>query len=448
MRFYVFSPKLVLRQNTDMKILKSSHISPFGGLNFVLQEFENQNIGKLLREDLPKLPAQCKYSWKDLLYSFWSIYFCGCDCIEDLAGNFYDHLKDNRFLNVPSPDRVLDRFKELSLPKVILKTPRGQSLHQFSINKKINALNLKMLTSLKVLSNKELTLDYDNTIIFTNKADSANTYKKEYGYAPGVGMIGNHIVYVENRNGNSNPRTLQDQTVTRMFNLLDQHNIKIDAFRADSGSYLYEVVNLASRKAKHFYIKTRMSAALSKAINAIDNWQRIESSTEIIYRGETQFKPFIRTNRDAIAPKLLQTYRLVVSKIERNDKQVNLFTNEAYLYSAILTNDWDQDADEIVFFYNQRGTIEKEFDVLKNDFGWNNLPFSKLEQNTVFMIFTAMCRNLYHYIITLFSKKFKNLKANFRIKKFIFRFVTIPAKWIKTSRQYKLKIYGNIHFKT
>lgn len=431
-----------------MKILNSSHISPFGGLNFVLQEFENKKIGQLLEEHLPKLPAQCKYSWKDILYSFWSIYFCGGDCIEDLGGNFHEHLKDNRFLNVPSPDRVLDRFKELSLPKQILKSPRGKSLHQFGINEKINVLNLKILTSLKAFSDKKLTLDYDNTIIFTKKADSVNTYKKEYGYAPGVGLIGNHIVFVENRNGNSNPRTLQDQTVTRMFDILEQQNIKVNAFRADSGSYLYEVVNLASRKVKHFYIKARMSAALSRAISTIDHWERIENSTEIIYRGETQFKPFIRANRDKINPSLLKTYRLIVSKTERKDKQVNLFTNEACLYSAILTNDWDQEPDEIVFFYNQRGTIEKEFDVVKNDFGWNNLPFSKLEQNTVFMIFTAMCRNLYHYIITLFSKKFKNLKANFRIKKFIFRFICIPSKWIKTARQYKLRIYGNIHFKT
>jgi len=89
-----------------MKVLKSSHISPFGGLNFVLEEFEKQNIGLLLQRYLPVLPTQCKYSWKDILYSFWSIYFCGGDCIEDLGSNFRDHLKDHRFLNVPSPDRV------------------------------------------------------------------------------------------------------------------------------------------------------------------------------------------------------------------------------------------------------------------------------------------------------------------------------------------------------
>lgn len=191
-----------------------------------------------------------------------------------------------------------------------------------------------------------------------------------------------------------------------------------------------------------------MNADLAKAINTVDSWRKIENTTEVIYRGEIQYQPFKRAHRDSKDTEPLQTYRLVVSKIERKDKQINLFTNEAYLYSAIITNDWDLDLDDIVFFYNQRGTIEKEFDVPKNDFGWNNLPFSKLEQNTVFMIFTAICRNLYHHTITRFSKKFKNLKVNFRIKKFIFRFISIPAKWVKSSRQYKLKIYGDLHFKT
>ena len=344
-----------------MKILKPSHINPFGGLNFVLQEFENKKTGKILEEHLPKLPAQCKYSWKDIVYAFWSVYFCGGDCVEDLGGNFHHNLKHLPFFKVPSPDRVLDRFKELSLPKVLLKSPKGKSINELSINQDMNSLNLKTLTALGVLSKEALILDYDNTIIFNNKADSKNTYKKAYGYCPGVGLIGKSVVYVENRNGNSDVRTFQDQTLTRMFNLLDDHNIKIKAFRADSGSYLNEVVKLVSKKANHFYIKARMSSALATAINNVDNWEKIETNNEIIYRGEIQFKPFKRANRNKIAPEHLQTYRLIVSKIEREDKQVNLFTEEAYIYSAILTNDWGMDATEIVFFYNQRGTVEKEF---------------------------------------------------------------------------------------
>ena len=125
-----------------------------------------------------------------------------------------------------------------------------------------------------------------------------------------------------------------------------------------------------------------------------------------------------------------------------------MFTGEAYNYSPILTNDFKMTDDEVVYFYNARGAQEREFDVLKNDFGWNKMPFSKLEQNTVFLLLMAMCKNVYVHIIEKFASKVKFLSPNFRIKKFIFRFICIPAKWIKTGRMDKLRIYGNIAFKT
>ena len=145
---------------------------------------------------------------------------------------------------------------------------------------------------------------------------------------------------------------------------------------------------------------------------------------------------------------LLKTYRLVVTKEKRRDGQINLFTGEAFDYYGIITNDEKMSNGQIVNFYNQRGAREKEFDVLKNDFGWDKLPFSRLDYNAVYLIVTAMCRNVYSHIISRFSRIFKGLSPNFRIKKFIFRFVCIPAKWIRNSRSWKLRIYGYPSFKT
>ncbi len=433
----------------DMKVLKSSHISPFGGLNFVLEEFDRLKLGELLTENLPRLSAQSQYSWKDILYSFWSVYFCGGDCIEDLSGNLSHHLKGNNFHLVPSPDRILRRFQGISQEKKVLSSQRSKARHEFGINMAVNRLNVRLLKSLGLKSADSNVLDYDNTIIFNNKADSVNTYKKAPGYCPGVGIIGKRIVYVENRNGNSNARFLQEDTLNRMFSLLESQGIKITTFRADGGSYVYEILKTVVKYTDYFYIRARMSAQLASAISKIEQWRKIMIGNEICYRGEIEFTPFVRAARKDIAKGIiLKKYRLVVTKTKRKDKQTNLFTGDDFLYSAILTNNTDKSTEEVVSFYNQRGAIEKEFDVLKNDFGWKNMPFSKLEQNTVFLVFTAMCRNLYQHIITRFSKIYENLKINFRIKKFIFRFICIPAKWIKTARQYKLKIYGNIHFKT
>lgn len=431
-----------------MKVINSSEISPFGGLNFVLKEFDTLNLANLLNENLPCLPPQSKYKWKDILYSFWSIYFCGGDCIEDLSGNFNQHLKGNPFLKIPSPDRVLERFKKLSIPKENFTVPRGVSNHEFSLHDPLNNLNLQILKQLKFESNDKLTLDYDNTLIFNNKSDSRWSYKNRSGYCPGVGIIGKKIVYIENRNGNSDAKTLQNETLSRMFSLFDKQNIKIHSFRADGASYQMNVLEIVSKNVEKLYMRACMSDALAREIANINNWEEVNLGTEISYRGDIIFTPFIRTAKRVKTLDQLKSYRLVVTKTDRGDKQIDLFTNEACNYSAIITNDYDLSNDEVAHFYNQRGAIEKEFDVLKNDFGWNNLPFSKLEQNTVFLFFTAICRNLYDYIINQFSTRFKCLSPSFRIKKFIFRFITIPAKWIRNARQNKLKIYGNLCFKT
>ena len=57
------------------------------------------------------------------------------------------------------------------------------------------------------------------------------------------------------------------------------------------------------------------------------------------------------------------------------------------------------------------------YDVLKNDLGWDKMPFSKLEQNTVFLLIMAMCQNFYAHVIEKFSKGVSFLSANFTIKK-------------------------------
>ena len=110
-------------------------------------------------------------------------------------------------------------------------------------------------------------------------------------------------------------------------------------------------------------------------------------------------------------------------------------------YRAIITNDDQWDNKQIVSFYNQRGSAERTFDAMNNDFGWSKLPCSFLNENTSFMILTALYANLYQFILSTFSKKLNWVKENFRLKKFVFRFITVAAKWIKTGRQYVLKLY-------
>ena len=68
------------------------------------------------------------------------------------------------------------------------------------------------------------------------------------------------------------------------------------------------------------------------------------------------------------------------------------------------------------------------------------MPKSFMAENTVFLLLTALIRNFYKaFIHRLDAKRFR-LNATSRIKAFVFRFVSVPAKWIRTSR-YVLNIY-------
>ena len=77
-----------------------------------------------------------------------------------------------------------------------------------------------------------------------------------------------------------------------------------------------------------------------------------------------------------------------------------------------------------------------------NGFGWNRLPKSFMGENTVFLLLTALIRNFYKFIMARLDVKRFGLKATSRIKAFVFKFISVPAKWVRTSRQYVLNIYS------
>ena len=110
-----------------------------------------------------------------------------------------------------------------------------------------------------------------------------------------------------------------------------------------------------------------------------------------------------------------KAYRLVIQRQKRMDGVQDLWEGE-YIYRCILTNDYESSAREIVEFYNLRGGKERIFDDMNNG-------------------------KFYKAIIHRLDVKRFGLNATSRIKAFVFRFVSVPAKWIRTSRRYVLNTY-------
>lgn len=431
-----------------MKIQHSKSISAFGGINFVFKSLEEGKYIGLFDKYLPNLAGQSTYSWRDIIYSILSIYICGGDCIEDLQTHLKAHFQNNPFVNLPSSDTVLRRLKEVSEDNGKCFTKRGTVEHTYSRNSKLEELNVALLKKLGAFSKGETIIDYDNTIIFNEKCDSEMTYKRNPGYQPGVCTINEEqVLFIENRNGNSDAKSFQSDTLRRMFTLLKSNGLKkADHLRADAASYQFEVINLLEEEVANFYIGCRNSY-IEKYFSQVTSWESFsDSCNEGMEVGEIAISPFQKQSKQNNKPP--RKYRLIVKRKPNKDGQVNYITQDAYEYRAILTNNTKWSAVELARFYNHRGNMERQFDILKNDFGWNKMPFSKLNQNTVFLYMTAICRNLYHYIINYFSEKVKTLQPTFRVKKFLFRFIIMPSKWINRSRQNYLRIYGKIDFST
>lgn len=408
-------------------------VSAFGGFNFIFNSFHQSGLSALIDRELGMRGKNAGFQYSEIFANHLAVFFNGGDCIEDLGQHLKGHLQQILGMNVCSPDTVLRAGRELSCPCELIENPSTGVVHEFNVNRKLNDLMIKSLIQTGRLNcETRYDLDYDNVVLPNEKYDSERTYKKTTGYQPGVATIRNIPVYIEGRNGNSPAKYKQDETLIRTFEILNSNGIKTGRFRADSASYQKSVIEVVQNNTDTFYIRAMRCAAMDERIGELSCWQKIRLGTQEMEVADiADFMPFGGEKK----------YRLVISRIRSVNKQADLFTGEAYTYRAIITNDLEMGNGEIVSFYNARGESEKVFDTMNNDFGWSKMPYSFLSENTAFMIMTAIYANFYGYVIAEYSKKLDWLKATFRLKKLIFRFITVSAKWIKTGGQYVLKLY-------
>jgi len=410
-------------------------ITPFGGINFCLDSFHSSGLAGVIDRQLGDRGGATGFSYSEIMGNLMGVFFAGGDCAEDLAAHLSGPLGEVKGMALCSPDTLLRGIKELACPSQELAGSDSGVTHQFNINAPLNDLLAGALRRTGQLeAGKPYDLDYDNQVIPTEKWDAAPTYKKRAGYQPAVASIDNMPVYIEGRGGNSPAKYKQAETLQRVFTHLKDQQVTIGRFRADSASYQKNVVTVVEDNSATFYIRAKRSAGMEEQIGQLpeENWKPVRlGAQQMEVAGLDDWRPFGGA----------RSYRLVVSRIPRDDRQTDVFSGQAYTWRATLTNDTDRAAEDIIAFYNERGNSERLFDIMNNDFGWSRLPCSFLSENTAFMILSAIIANFYRYIISTYSESIRWLKATFRLKKFIFRFITVPAKWIRTGRRHVLKLY-------
>jgi len=387
-----------------------------------------------------------KYSYSEIFESMMAIYLTGGSRIEDAKRLSAQFSEKSQGYSLCSPNTILKTLSDKAEEDTFVESGEGNR-YKFSINAGLSGLLLDGMLECGQIDEAIIhTFDYDNQFIPTEKYDSKYSYKKAFGYFPGIAQVDGLPFYIEGQDGNANVKLGQADTLRRAFEGTSScgarrgdcrvRGVRFGRARMDCGSYAREVVDITSRHCGLFYIRAMMCDSLRGRIHAIPDseWAEAEINSHKCSLASIPFEAFFPE----------RGYRLVVQRTTCEDGQADLLDG-IHVYRCILTNDTFSGEREIVEFYNQRASTERCFDCMTGDFGWGCLPCSEMKANTVFMILTAFVHNFYRHFLGLVAGAAFGLETTSRVKRFASSFISVPFKWVNCGSRRMLRLFTPNH---
>ena len=179
--------------------IKSDRITSFGGIFLVNRLFDHFSLGKVINDTLGlRSTAYNGYQWDEIVKSLFDIYLCGGDHIENIT-SLMPCLSQAPGSHVPSSDTIGRSIKQLATDNITYTAKSGNT-YTFNTNELLNDLLMKLNMAVGLFkSGQFLNVDFDHQFIPTEKHDATYSYKKAFGYFPGVASVGGVIVHVENQ---------------------------------------------------------------------------------------------------------------------------------------------------------------------------------------------------------------------------------------------------------
>lgn len=294
------------------------------------------------------------FSYGSIISSLFLSYLCGGECLEDI-NTLVEHFKLRPDTVLSGADTVGRGQKELSDKDIVYKSESSGMSYRFNTAEKLNVLLLRMIRRLVLIKpGSHVDLDFDHQFIPAHKFDEKYSYKQDYGYFPGWASIGGIIVGGENRDGNTNVKFHQEDTLRRiMERVTSELGVTIECFRAECGSFSKEIVRAVEERCNTFYIRANSCTSRYDEFRQHEEWKTVEISYEKCDVTSVSMDNFIED----------RSYRLVMQRSPLKDKDSNVqedIFGTIYTYRCILTNDWKSREKDIIVFYNARGESENQ----------------------------------------------------------------------------------------
>ena len=276
------------------------------------------------------------------------------------------------------------------------------------------------------------TLDVDATVIEAEKKAAHKTYKYVRGYQPTLGFIAENslVLAYEFREGNV-PAQAKAVEFLEACEKACPETKRIAAIRSDSAFYQAEVVNWCEKNGKKYTITADKDRGVKEAIETVTDWERLLSP-----EGED-------TGREVgtaihIMRKTEEAFRLVVQRWK--NEQMDLFSPQQWCYQVIATNFDELEAEEVVWWHNQRGQAENLIKELKIGFGMEQMTSGNFLANALYFSLGVLVYNTAQAQKLLFMEKSWHRTTIATIR---WKLVQIAGKVVRHGRQVVLKLVAS-----
>lgn len=196
--------------------INSKKYCSFGGI-FSVKDVFNRTLSDAIDNFLGQRGETAKaYSYSELFSALFCNYLCGGDFLEDLNTRFRSEicLPDGR---TPSADVVGDCLKSLAERNVEYAGRSGRVFH-FNFATRMNQLLLQCLEATGQLKGgTSIDVDFDHVFLPCEKKDATFSFKRMYGYFPGVLSCNGMILGIVMCDGNNNVRFHQEDLLNHFF---------------------------------------------------------------------------------------------------------------------------------------------------------------------------------------------------------------------------------------
>jgi Transposase DDE domain group 1 len=432
---------------------EKSIVTSFAGLPLVVETMRALNLPEVIRTVLHiKKRESGFYSESDYVESFISLFAAGGSCLDDFARLQSDRGLKELGLSIPSPESARFFLYGFHDEELLKDRPEKGVFIPFETEPLKNLMKIQERIIEKTHDHPTVaTIDEDASIFKSTKDEARPTYLGDSGYQPVVNYWAEKdmILADEFRDGNVPAAYDLLSSLLRSIEMLPDSVAEV-RYRADSASYSHDLMDalrpgltIRGRRIKAiFAISADVTESLKREIEKLpsEEWKPLRKVTgKGLIAGRKEWAEVVFVPSKGSTKKNSVPDRYLAIRVRPS--QGELFSDgNAYRYYAVVTNNWTWDGERLLRWHREKcGTIEKVFDVLKNDLGAGVMPCGRFSANAAWLRLNCIA---YNVISVMKRKALPDNWQPYRMKALRFFLIGVAGRIIRTGRRVILRFAG------